>query len=86
MVSKFILEKHLEYHKISNDKMTLNYNFINIEDYQYKEYHGNYFLFIGRLSSEKGLITLIKAFLLSPNCYLKIAGEGQLKDEMLIRF
>lgn len=43
----------------------------------------DYILYLGRLSEEKGIITLLKA-LQSINCIkLKIAGEGELKEEIL---
>ena len=41
---------------------------------------GNYFLFFGRLSSEKGLVTLVEAWRDLPlDCILKIAGTGPLE-------
>lgn len=42
----------------------------------------NSFLFIGRLSEEKGIQTLLKAFS-DTNYILKIAGDGPLKEEVL---
>ncbi len=42
----------------------------------------NYFLYVGRLSEEKGLLTLLNVF--SDNNYpLKIAGNGPLKNEVI---
>jgi glycosyltransferase involved in cell wall biosynthesis len=42
-----------------------------------------YFLFFGRLSREKGIISLINVFLDLPDQQLKIVGTGMLYDEIL---
>lgn len=41
-----------------------------------------YFLFFGRLSYEKGVKTLIRAFAQLPDCRLKIVGTGPLEEEL----
>ena len=41
-----------------------------------------YYLFFGRLSYEKGIMTLISAFKETPLCRLKIAGTGPLEEEL----
>ena len=45
---------------------------------------GNYFLYLGRLSSEKGILTLIKAFMKtkSENVKLLIVGEGPIRNQL----
>ena len=43
---------------------------------------GNYFLYLGRLSPEKGVLTLISAARLLKCCRLKIAGSGPLEAEI----
>ena len=45
---------------------------------------GNYFLYLGRLSSEKGLLTLVESFmkLTSDKASLKIVGEGPLRHRL----
>ena len=43
---------------------------------------GDYYLYFGRLSSEKGLTTLIKAFNTLPHLRLKIVGEGALRETL----
>lgn len=48
----------------------------NFPDY-YKE---DYYIFIGRLSNEKGITTLVKAFTKMKNIKLKIVGDGPLKE------
>lgn len=42
----------------------------------------NYYLYIGRLSEEKGVNTLIKAFSVMKDTKLKIVGDGPLKDQV----
>ncbi len=44
---------------------------------------GDYFLYIGRLSHEKGLFTLLKAMEQVPDAHLKIVGDGPLKAQLL---
>ena len=41
-----------------------------------------YFLFFGRLSYEKGVMTLLKAFKDSPQCRLKVVGTGPKEKEL----
>lgn len=41
-----------------------------------------YFLYFGRLSYEKGVETLMRAFAQLPECTLKIAGTGPLKNDL----
>jgi glycosyltransferase involved in cell wall biosynthesis len=41
-----------------------------------------FFLFAGRLSQEKGIFTLLKAWRFNPSFPLKIAGDGPLRSEV----
>lgn len=41
-----------------------------------------YFLFFGRLSYEKGVMTLLKAFKELPQCNLKVVGTGPKEEEL----
>lgn len=43
---------------------------------------GEYYLFIGRISSEKGLENALNAFVKLPECELVIAGTGELEAEL----
>ena len=43
---------------------------------------GDYVLFVGRLSQEKGLFTLLKAWKLVKNIPLKIVGDGSLRESL----
>jgi len=58
-------------------------NFININEYEPEYSNKGYFLFAGRLSFEKGLFTLLKAFKKSPESNLVIAGTGPLEKDLL---
>lgn len=42
-----------------------------------------YFLFLGRLSNEKGITTLVKAFKECPDSKLIVAGTGPLEKELI---
>jgi glycosyltransferase involved in cell wall biosynthesis len=59
-------------------------NFLSISDFEPNFIPGEYFLFLGRLSSEKGIGTLIKAFtsLRHHDMKLIIVGEGPMEDEL----
>lgn len=60
------------------------YNFYpNLKLTEINSKKGTYFLFFGRLSSEKGVKTLISSWLLkNRNSTLKIVGTGELYDEL----
>ena len=59
-------------------------NFINLEEFEPNYFPGEYFLYIGRLSEEKGASTLIRAFscLSGAKTRLVIAGEGPLRGSL----
>ncbi|GJM63532.1 glycosyltransferase family 4 protein [Persicobacter diffluens] len=67
---------------IADDQSIVKPNFI--EDFGYSEYskRKNYFLFIGRLSKEKGIPTLLKS-LESSNQKVEIIGDGPLKEKVI---
>lgn len=77
-VSKFSATIHNKYkHELKNITKHI-YNFdplINTKIANNKK--GDYFLYSGRLSKEKGLKTLIEAFSQLPQIQLKIAGTGE---------
>ena len=65
-------------------KMCTLCNFIDIEKTRKQEYNKlDYYCFIGRLSNEKGVVTLVKAASQLPY-KLKIIGEGPLMEELKI--
>lgn len=58
-------------------------NFVKLEDFEpVYDWQDNSIAYVGRLSKEKGLFTLIDA-VKGLNVKLKIIGEGALKDELL---
>ena len=56
-------------------------NFIEIKEIEDKYKKEDYVLYFGRISEEKGIKELIKAFKELPNIKLKMAGTGNLEDE-----
>ena len=78
-VSQFSKNKHLEFNGCYENKYSQIYNFAN-----YKEINsaikGDYFLFFGRLSIEKGIKTMLSVFSKNRDFKLIIAGTGPLKD------
>ena len=85
-VSKFIMNKFIEFGVPAN-KLIYIPNFIDSEKYTPNFSPGNYFLYFGRISKEKGLNTLIKAFekLNSNSVRLVIAGTGPLLNFLVRR-
>lgn len=83
-VSNFSKSKHMQYApKLANIESLVLYNYsskvdINVMSSKHKEY----ILFMGRLSYEKGIQTLIKAFEQIIDIPLKIAGTGPEEDEI----
>ena len=80
-VSEFSKNKHIEFEPKFQQKSSVLFNFnkdINSLDITKTE-KGNYFLFIGRLSREKGIKTLVEATK-ELGVKLKIAGNGPLFD------
>ena len=87
MVSKFIMDKHLRYFPIIKDKCFHIYNsvetsfyrqYVNVNKYQ----ENRYYLYFGRLSYEKGIITLLDYFSKHPDLKLRIAGTGPLMENI----
>ncbi len=80
-VSKFIKEKHIEFDKLYSYNNSTLYNFIaDIERIEPNHKKGEYFLYFGRLSREKGIETLIRAARLT-KVSLKIVGTGPLLEK-----
>jgi glycosyltransferase involved in cell wall biosynthesis len=59
-------------------------NFLSVSDFAPNYSPGSYFLYLGRLSSEKGIATLINAFklLMNDDALLRIVGEGPSEAEL----
>lgn len=80
-VSKFSMNKHIHLDGRFKYKCTSLYNFTPpVKDYE--PIKGNYLLFFGRISEEKGIVTLLNAIKNLPAVKLKLAGTGHLLDTL----
>ena len=81
--SRFLKDKLIEF-GWPGDRIEHIPNFMPVGDFEPSYAPGEYFLYIGRLSTEKGIETLIKAFshLENAGARLKIAGEGPLGGQL----
>ena len=79
--SKFFKEKFVEF-GYEEDKVRYIPNFINIEEYKPNYNFKNYYIYVGRLSEEKGLINLIKAAEKNKEYLLRIIGTGPIEGEL----
>lgn len=77
--SEFVKRKYIEGGFPSN-KLIVKPHFSDIHAITPNHTNSEYALYIGRLSKEKGLWSLIKAFERMPNLSLKICGYGPLTD------
>lgn len=87
MVSKFIQKKHLKYYPEISPKCYQIYNCVDVSLYikyiSYNKYNEEkYYLYFGRLSYEKGILSLITFFKDNKKCKLKIVGTGPLFDKI----
>lgn len=57
-------------------------NFVDVESYRADAEEGDYYLYFGRLSPEKGIGTLIEAAATACGGRLRIAGEGPMLEEL----
>lgn len=74
---------HEEIHPFFKEKGTVLYNyFLRLNKSLPEKKKGNYFFYYGRITKEKGVETLLKAFASLPNMKLKLAGTGPLLDEL----
>ena len=88
MVSKFIMNKLIQHFPDIKDKCFHLYNSIDTKYYRqfvnlkkFTEEH--YFLYFGRLSYEKGIMTLLDFFEKNHQLKLKVVGTGPLKETMV---
>ncbi len=79
--SRFVKEKFVEA-GFPAEKISVLPNFLDFEPMETTREPGPYAIFIGRLSEEKGLFTLLKAFKKFPGLRLKILGEGPLGKKL----
>jgi glycosyltransferase involved in cell wall biosynthesis len=78
MVSNFIREKHIEYNGAYREKSSVIYNFHSIFTSSIVKLSDKKcdLVYFGRLSKEKGIITLIKSLENKPEITLNIVGTG----------
>jgi glycosyltransferase involved in cell wall biosynthesis len=77
--SQFAKGKYVEA-GFDQDRIVVKPNFLE-PDPGYRDGSGNYFAYVGRLSSEKGIELLLKAWRQArPEAKLRIAGAGPLED------
>lgn len=81
-VSQFARNKHIEFIPQYQQKSSHLYNMAN-GDVKPEFTRGDYLLYFGRLSQEKGLVTLIDAALVT-GYELRVAGSGPL-EELLVK-
>ena len=68
---------------IDKNKIIAIHNFVDTKEYDIERKDEGYALYIGRLSKEKGILNLIKAFSNVKKGELKIAGEGPEKENII---
>lgn len=73
--SRFLGQKLIE-GGFPQNKIWHSFYTINLEDYPFHPEAEDYFIYYGRLSEEKGVLTLLKAMQKTPNAKLLIAGDG----------
>lgn len=81
--SRFVKSRFLDA-GFPEDKILVHPNFLDFDPVTAPGTPGpkEYAIYVGRLSREKGLLTLLKAFKNLPHLPLKILGEGPLEEEM----
>ena len=67
---------------LPEDKIFVKSNFIYPDPGMREDFHGDYILFVGRLSAEKGLRTFLRTWDNKENISLKIVGDGPLRKEL----
>ncbi|WP_280670842.1 MULTISPECIES: glycosyltransferase family 4 protein [unclassified Dysgonomonas] len=76
-VSRFEADKHAEFNKEIARKIKPVYNPVAFPSIYKTMNRGNYILYAGRLSREKGLPTLLSVMKRFPDIQLKVAGAGE---------
>ncbi|MCC6155763.1 MAG: glycosyltransferase family 4 protein [Candidatus Hydrogenedentes bacterium] len=79
--SRFTAEKIIEF-GIPRAKVRHIPNFIDLTQYEPSFTPGNYLLYLGRLSQEKGVHTLIEAMKRLPDVPMTLTGRGPYEDEI----
>jgi len=79
--SKFLRQSVID-SGVSENKIEYIPNFSGVDVEESEIGYENYFLFAGRLSHEKGVFTLLKAFKDLPEAKLKLIGTGPIEEEL----
>ncbi|MBK8019904.1 MAG: glycosyltransferase family 4 protein [Chloroflexi bacterium] len=80
VLTEFARQKFMET-GLPDEKMVVKPNFL-VEDPDVGARSGGYALFVGRLSEEKGVRTLVESWSALPHIPLKIVGDGPLMPEL----
>jgi len=80
-VSNFVKEKLIN-NGIPEGKIQVLYHYISTPSIKSYNKNSNYSVYMGRLSSEKGISTLVEAFKEFPEYKLKIMGSGKLHSDI----
>jgi len=80
--SQFLRNKMIEY-GFQEDNIVCLHNFNEVEICNESSDSNDYYLYVGRLSQEKGLRTLVDAALKANSGTLKILGDGPLREELM---
>jgi glycosyltransferase involved in cell wall biosynthesis len=79
--SDFMKEK-LSQNGIDAEKISKLYYTINLDDYPFSPTYEDYFIYMGRLSEEKGVLTLLQSMKKIKKGKLLILGDGPIKSEL----
>ncbi|MEE8328829.1 MAG: glycosyltransferase, partial [Thermodesulfovibrionia bacterium] len=80
--SDFLRKKFIEY-SFAEDRIVLLRYFTDIDLDNEEEKTDNYYLYVGRISEEKGIKTLIDSAVKVKSCKLKITGDGPILKQMI---
>jgi glycosyltransferase involved in cell wall biosynthesis len=80
--SEFTRDYYLKNLKIPKEKTFFLPYFVDIKPTKKKVKEKDYFLFVGRLSEEKGIIQLLEVFKTLPRIKLVVIGNGPLKGQV----
>jgi glycosyltransferase involved in cell wall biosynthesis len=81
--SAFLKEKHARY-GIPEERLEIVPNFLRMEEYLPGDEGGEYVVYAGRLSKEKGLSTLLRA-VEGLDVPLRIVGDGPMRESLEVR-
>lgn len=87
-INKFIVPSKFLYNVVINsgiekEKVVLINNFVDIKSTEPEYISHKYFIYVGRLSMEKGLRTLLNAFHNIPTAKIIIIGKGPIEETLI---